>query len=156
MLRDDVRQLMEAYPRIYFACHTRHVRDPETDQELSAHQASILDHLDDVEPTNVGELALHMDVTPSTMSIAARRLVRQGYIRRQRDPADRRRVLLRLTEAGVRVKSQKSVLDPERVEALLDQLDPGERDDALRGLSLLAEAALRMGRAGDARRKEAS
>lgn len=156
MLRNDVSQLMEAYPRIYFACHTRHVRDPETDQELSAHQASILDHLDDVEPTNVGELALHMDVTPSTMSIAARRLVRQGYVRRERDPDDRRRVLLRLTDAGVRVKSEKSVLDPERVEALLDQLDPGEREDALRGLSLLAEAALRMGRSGDARRKEAS
>jgi len=156
MLRDDVRQLMEAYPRIYYACHTRHVRDPETDQELSAHQASILDHLDEVEPTNVGELALHMDVTPSTMSIAARRLVRQGYVRRERDPDDRRVVLLRLTDAGVRVKSEKSVLDPERVEALLDQLGPGERQDALRGLSLLAEAALRTGRSGDARKKEAS
>ena len=35
---------MSLYPRIYFACHTRHVRDPQTQRTLSRHQASVLDH----------------------------------------------------------------------------------------------------------------
>ena len=44
--------VLECYPQIYFACHRRHVRDSATRELLSAHQASILDHLDDVEPTS--------------------------------------------------------------------------------------------------------
>jgi hypothetical protein len=46
MQNDAVRQLMEFYPIIYFACHRRHVRDPKSKRVLSAHQGSILDHLD--------------------------------------------------------------------------------------------------------------
>ena len=62
MRRDAVRAVMENYPRIYFACHTRHVKDPKTRRQVSAHQASILDHLDETEPTALVELARHMDL----------------------------------------------------------------------------------------------
>src|SRR5687768_9728358 len=104
-LRKDVRTLLDAYPRIYFACHRRHVRDPQTHRLLSAHQASILDHLDTVDPTTLGVLAGHMGVTPATMSIAIDRLVRSGYVTRTRSAIDRRRAELRLTESGQRIKS---------------------------------------------------
>jgi DNA-binding MarR family transcriptional regulator len=133
--------LMRYYPRIYFACHTRHVRDPQTNRQLSRHQASVLDHLDEIEPTTLNELARHMGVTPGTMSLAIDRLERRGYVARLRDVADRRRVHVRLTSAGVRVRDASSVLDPERVEALVARLDDADRDVALRGLELLARAA---------------
>src|SRR5207247_1611868 len=107
----------------------------------SAHQASILDHLDEVEPTTLGDLAGHMGVTPGTMSVAVDRLVRQGYVARARDREDGRRVRLRLTGAGVRVRAAKSVLDPARVRAMLQRLPEGERAEAIRGLALLAGAA---------------
>src|SRR2546425_1403510 len=84
MTSDAARQLMELYPRIYFACHTRHVRDPRTRRLLSAHQASILDHLDEREPLTLVDLARHMGVTPSTMSLHVERLVRRGYVSRLR------------------------------------------------------------------------
>jgi len=141
---DDVRRLVVAYPRVFFACHTRHVRDSETGDLLSAHQASILDHLDNVELTGVLDLARHMGVTASTMSIAVDRLVRKGYVRRERDPNDGRRVNLRLTEAGVRIRSAKSVLDPQLVASLLSQLSSADRARALAGLELLAGAASSM------------
>jgi DNA-binding MarR family transcriptional regulator len=133
--------LMRYYPRIYFACHTRHVRDPQTNRQLSRHQASVLDHLDEIEPTTLNELARHMGVTPGTMSLAIDRLEHRGYVARLRDVADRRRVHVRLTSAGVRVRDASSVLDPERVEALVARLDDADRDVALRGLELLARAA---------------
>jgi DNA-binding MarR family transcriptional regulator len=82
-----------------------------------------------------------MGVTASTMSLAIERLVRQRYVLRARDPRDGRRVHLRLTEAGGRIKQASSVLDPARVRALLRHLSPAERADGLRGLSLLARAA---------------
>jgi DNA-binding MarR family transcriptional regulator len=142
--RDAARHVMALYPRIYFACHTRHVRDADSQRLLSRHQASILDHLDEIDPTTVNDLARHMGVTPATMSLAIDRLERQGYLVRARDAADRRRVHVRLTSAGVRVRDSASVLDPPRVEALIATLTDEEREIALRGLVLLAEAAARV------------
>lgn len=142
-MRDDadVRQVLRHYPRIFFACHTRHRHDPQTRKLLSQHQGSILDHLDDLEPTNLMDLARHMGVTPSTMSLSIERLVRRGYVLRRRDPRDRRRVHLLLSPAGVRIKQAQQVLEPPRVRGVLAMLSPAERREALRGLALLARAA---------------
>ena len=135
-----VRAVLDAYPRIYFACHRRHVHDPAGGL-LSTRQASILDHLDSVDPTSLNELAAHMGVTASTMSIAIDRLEEAGYVVRERESSDRRRLGLRLTEAGERVREANSVLDPELVSSMLEELSPSDRDDALRGIALLARAA---------------
>jgi DNA-binding MarR family transcriptional regulator len=136
-----VRRLLDSYPKIFFACHVRHVRDPETGKELSAHQASILDHLDDREPTSLMVLAQHMGVTASTMSLTVDRLVRSGHMVRERDTADGRRVCLRLTADGVRIKTMQKVLDPEYVGDLLSRMPAEEREAGLYGLELLARAA---------------
>ena len=138
---EAMTDVMTLYPRIYFACHTRHVRDPQSQRLLSRHQASILDHLDELEPTTVLDLAAHMGVTAATMSLAIDRLERKGYVVRLRDAKDRRRVHVRLTTAGVRIKEASSVLDPERVQRLVARLSDDDRTRAIEGLGLLASAA---------------
>jgi DNA-binding MarR family transcriptional regulator len=138
---EEVQQLLALYPRIFLACHTRHVRDRQSGRVISDHQASVLDHLDEVEPTGLLELAGHMGVTASTMSITVDRLVRGGYVVRERGAEDARRVCLRLTVLGARIKREKSVLDPDLVKALLRRLPPSQRREALHGLALLARAA---------------
>jgi DNA-binding MarR family transcriptional regulator len=140
-LSPDVAAVFRDYPRIYFACHRRHVRDPDTGVDVSARQASILDHLDAKSPTMLADLAKHLGVTPATMSIAVGRLVDQGYVTRVLDPVDRRKVQLRLTDAGMRITAANSVLEPSLVEDMLNQLSDDNRRDALRGLELLARAA---------------
>lgn len=140
--RAAVEAVFRDYPRIYFACHRRHTHDPATGALLSANQTSILDHLDALDATSLSVLADHMGVTASTMSIAVGRLVRQGYVTRVLDAADKRRIELRLTDAGIRVRGAHSVLDPTLVAELMAQLDDRERTDALRGLALLARAGL--------------
>jgi DNA-binding MarR family transcriptional regulator len=141
MIDHAARQLLEWYPRIFFACHMRHVRDPQTRRILSAHQASILDHLDEREPVTLLELARHMGVTPSTMSLHVERLVRRGYVLRERDSRDARRLRLRISASGARIREANSVLDPERVRAMLSRLSPEELAAGLRGLEVLASAA---------------
>lgn len=141
MRPDAVRQVMNLYPKIFFACHTRHVRDPKTQKLLSAHQASILDHLDLREPLPLMDLARHMGVTPSTMSLSIEKLVRRRYVLRSRDPKDGRRVALLLSPAGARIRSEKSVLEPGRVQGMLERLAPRDRSRAIEGLALLAQAA---------------
>ena len=141
MTAADVAAVLDSYPRIYFACHRRHVFDAEQKRLVSANQASILDHLDPVQSTVLSDLAKHMGVTASTMSLAVDRLERNGYVARERDAADRRRVRVRLTDAGARLRRANSVLDPTLVAEMLDQLSADERRVALRGLQALARAA---------------
>ncbi|MGA7237281.1 MAG: MarR family transcriptional regulator [Bryobacteraceae bacterium] len=152
MSRLEVDLVLRCYPQIYFACHRRHVRDEKTHNTISAHQASILDHLDDVEGTSMLDLARHMGVTASTISLTADRLERGGYVRRERSKQDARRVDLRLTPAGVRIKRQQKVLEPDLIAAMLGKLDEKRRKKALRGLELLAEAARELVESGDLQR----
>ena len=141
MSHDPVSQVLADYPKIYFACHTRHVRDPRTDEKISAHQASILDHLDEVEATRLTDLAEHISVTPGTMSVHVARLEAKGFLVRTRDLDDARCVRLRLSPAGRRIRTANSVLDPDRVREMLSCVGARDRTVALRGLGLLAAAA---------------
>jgi len=142
MRQSEVDTVLRCYcPQILFACHVRNVRDEQTQALLSRHQASVLDHLDDVEATSLLDLARHVGVTASTMSLTVDRLERGGYLQRERSTEDRRRVHLRLTPAGARIKDQQKVLGPELVAAMLQRLDDRKRRQALRGLELLAAAA---------------
>ena len=139
--KEIVDRVLELYPRIFHACHSRHIRDPKTRETISVHQARVLDHLDQSDPTSLMGLARHMGVSASTMSLTVDRLVRRGYVTRSREAADRRVVNLRLTGAGARLKDSQSVLDPKRVMAMILKVPPADRDAAVRGLALLAEAA---------------
>ena len=134
---------MNFYPKIYFACHTRHVRDPKTETVLTSNQASILDHLDLDEPMSLNALASHMGVKASTMSISVDRLVGFGYIFRERSEKDRRQILLRLTPSGLELSKAHSVLDAERVQGMLATLSSEDRELGIKGLELIAKAAER-------------
>lgn len=138
---DGVAEVLDLYPRIYFACHTRHARDPKTRRVATARQLDIIGHLDDATTVTLGELARHMGVTPATMSLAVDRLVRERWVIRAPSTVDRRRVELRLTAAGARLKRAQSVLDPERVRSVLARLTRDEREEAIHGLGLLARAS---------------
>jgi len=137
----DIETVLSALERIHHACRQRVVRDPEEGTRVSAHQANLLGYLDGGDPTMVTELAEHLGVTVSTMSLTLKRLERSGFVRRERDPADRRVTNVRLTEAGERVRDARSELDPERVAGILKRLDPVSRAQALRGIAVLAEGA---------------
>jgi DNA-binding MarR family transcriptional regulator len=86
------------------------------------------------------------------MSLAIDRLERGGYVTRERSRQDGRRVDLRLTSAGVGMKRQQKVLEPDLVAAMLQRLSAGRRREALHGLEMLAEAADEMVASGDLNR----
>ena len=139
-----MQRVLQSYPKIYLACHTRHLRDDETGKSLSPRLGSILDHLDTNPPLTLSSLAKHLDVTESTVSLQVDKLQRGGYVRRVPDTGDRRRVLVLLTPRGKRIKEQNSVLDADLVREMISLLRPRELETALSGLDLLAEAADRL------------
>lgn len=136
----DVEIVLQTLPRIHFACRTRVARVREG-LEVSEHQARILALLDPDDPAMVTELAEAMGVTASTMSLNLKRLEERGLIMRDRDPADRRVMNVRLSALGAEVSEGLSELDVGRVDAVLRSLSREERRDALRALVALADAA---------------
>src|SRR5688500_8365101 len=93
-------------------------------------------------------LAAHLGVAASTLSAAIARLERLGYITSSAPESDKRQRELRLTAKGAEAMASTSVLDVDRVRALLELLQPRERKAAVRGLALLAAAARKMRRSG--------
>ena len=141
MSDDDVYQVQRLYPQIYVACHTDHVRAASTKWRISSHDASILVHLDREFGLSPRALANHLGVAASTLSASIARLSEMGYLTITPNEADRRKRELRLTARGAEAISSTSVLNAERVRAMLNKLKPDERKTALRGLILLAQAA---------------
>lgn len=137
----DVEVVQRCYPQIYLACHKRHIRAASTTYSLSARDSSILAHLNQTIPLTPTELAAHLGVRGSTLSAAIHRLEQLGYLQRKKIPQDRRTVALTLTPQGTEAMADTSVLDSERVSAVLARLSRGERKRALEGLALLAKAS---------------
>lgn len=141
----DTELFLDAYLRVYETCRRRTSDDP-TVETVTERQGAILQHLDRFDPVMVGELAEHLGVTASTMSLNLGRLVRAGLVVRERDPDDRRVMNVLLTAEGERTRDAHAGLSAERVDRLLQSLGPVERRQAMAGLALLARAAETFGR----------
>jgi len=148
-----IEVVQRCYPQIYLACHVRHIRAASTAHHLSANDSSLLVHLHPVEPMTPTALAAHMGVGASTLSAAIRRLARLGYLHRGQSSHDRRAAALTLTAQGSKAMAATSVLDSERVGALLSELTVSERRRALDGLELLAKACRNLSRDLQAKRR---
>jgi DNA-binding MarR family transcriptional regulator len=139
-----VFEVQRLYPQLYLACHVDHVRATSTEFQLSSHDSSILAHLDISEATTPRALAAHLGVAASTLSAALTRLAKLGYLTNSAAPNDKRRRELRLTTRGAAAMASTSVLDAKRVRRMLASLGADEREEAVRGLALLARAARAM------------
>ncbi|HVV81847.1 MAG TPA: MarR family winged helix-turn-helix transcriptional regulator [Kofleriaceae bacterium] len=86
-----------------------------------------------------GDLAdlLHLD--PSTISSALLRLGRRGLLERRRDPSDRRRVVLRLTAAGLAIDRPITGTAEHAVERLTAEVPPARLAQLERTLTRLTE-----------------
>lgn len=141
--RTQVTEVLAAYPQIYLACHVRHPRRRNTETGVTSREIDVLSHLAG-SGIGLSPLARHLGVSLPTCSTLIDELVRRGLVTRVRQAGDRRRIALRLTNAGMKVVERDSVLDPARVAAMLEQLDADERARACAGLTLLADAARRL------------
>ena len=140
---DPVTEVQRLYPRIYLACHVHHVKARSNAHSLSARDSTILAHVEADQWTSPSRLAGHLGITPGTLSEATTKLEELGYLDINVDPNDERRRRLRLTSKGVEAMKGASVLDTERLSALMTRLSEDERQQVVDGLRLLADAATR-------------
>ncbi|MFO7894231.1 MAG: MarR family transcriptional regulator [Longimicrobiales bacterium] len=119
----------------------RRVRAADADSALSAARLSALSMLVFSGPRSVGELAAAEQVTAPTMSRLVTGLEREGYVSREPDSADGRRVRVVVTPAGVRALNEARQHRIERTASLLEGIGPARRE-VIQDAAEILEAAL--------------
>ncbi|MCH8621176.1 MarR family transcriptional regulator [Undibacterium sp. TS12] len=140
---DIIYRIQSAYPRIYHACHADHQPSPDKAVAISQRDATILAHLSTSRPMTQAQLARHLGITKSTMSEAIKYLSGLELIDAQLS-SDKRVRLLRLTAQGQDIMSRSSVLEADKLAALLAEMSAAEINKALAGLEILAQACFRL------------
>lgn len=92
-------------------------------------------------PSRMGELSTCVDVAPRTMTSTVAAMERDGLVRRQPDPDDRRATVVEITDEGLRSYDEGRRLQARAVADLFDVLDGGERETLREILSRLEAAA---------------
>ena len=115
------------------------------DLELPRHQLRALFVVAKHGPLPVGRLAGSVDASLASTSSLADRLVRAGYLQRESDPADRRRVLLAATPAGRELIERLEARFHARFERLVDAMTPDGRASLEAGLTDMIRAAEALG-----------
>ena len=110
---NDAREFGELFPAVYLRFHRRDGKR----RELSSASRSVLHHLTLTGPLTIGEMAKHFDRAQSVVSGIVEHLERDGLLERMRDPKDKRRSLVWLSDRGVGLlESEREVLSFEAVE----------------------------------------
>ncbi|MFG3207785.1 MarR family winged helix-turn-helix transcriptional regulator [Streptomyces sp. NPDC048192] len=106
----------------------RRLREAHTDHDLSPRQFELIGLLLDRGALAQGDLGRLMGIAPSILVTLLNPLEAAHLVQRQRDPADRRRHVVTLTDLGRERFHQASLAQYETEDALFAALTPAERD----------------------------
>ena len=106
---------------------------------VSVAQCVVLQTLRDG-PQDVSTLARELAVTKGAVTRLVDGLDAKGYVRRERDAEDRRRVFVALTEAGREEAVRLLNLTEGAVRGLLERVPAERHDDVMDAMRLLREA----------------
>lgn len=107
---------------------------------LPPHQGRALHVVCEEGSVRPARLAERLHVTPRSVTDVVDALVEAGYVRRDRDPADRRAQLVVPTEAGRAAEERSRVVRARVAEQFFAGLGPGERTQLSVLLSRLARS----------------
>ncbi|WP_129709646.1 MarR family winged helix-turn-helix transcriptional regulator [Priestia megaterium] len=130
-----VEELNSYWTSIYYHLHYTH-------QEKITHQTiRLLQHIDKSSSVGIKEIADYLHVSHNTASEHVKRNIDKGYVYKNRDIQDERKVILHLTEAGKDLLKRNSSLDEEKVSAILREMTASEKQLIQQAFQLLSERA---------------
>ncbi|MFS8603501.1 MULTISPECIES: MarR family winged helix-turn-helix transcriptional regulator [Priestia] len=130
-----VEELNSYWTSIYYHLHYTH-------QEKITHQTiRLLQHIDKSSSVGIKEIADYLHVSHNTASEHVKRNIDKGYVYKNRDIHDERKVILHLTEAGKDLLKRNSSLDEEKVSAILREMTASEKQLIQQAFQLLSERA---------------
>lgn len=138
MKSSDSERFEKLYRRVWGALNR-----PD-DPDLSQHERQVLHHLLPHDRVPLTWLAEHLGLPKSTMSVMIKSLAARGFVARDRDAGDERRLAITLTDRGRERVAHDTVLRPDDLATALAMLDPETAAALLHGMACLADAADRL------------
>jgi DNA-binding MarR family transcriptional regulator len=140
MAYGSVDEALASYKKVHRALLTS-TAGRWRDLDISMQQLRAIYLLRDEEIATVGRLAELFGISLPAASVLADRLVRAGYFERREDTADRRRVLLSLTRAGVQLVTDLREGSHTHLRRWMSRLSPEDLAALTRGWRALADVA---------------
>ncbi|NED47336.1 MarR family transcriptional regulator [Amycolatopsis sp. SID8362] len=113
--------------------------------ELTLPERSVLSRLDREGPATPGCLADLERVKPQAMGVTLAGLVERGLVERRKDDSDGRKVLMTVTEAGVKLLTdRRSETTRQMAAALAEQFTEAERRELITAIPLIERLADRL------------
>jgi DNA-binding MarR family transcriptional regulator len=114
----DVSEVAGAL-RVAVGLVVRKLRQATTAGELTLAESSALSRLERGGPATSSDLARLERISPQSMGVTVAALLDRGLIERSRDPEDGRRIVLSVTEPGLRTVHDKRGARTEQIAAAL-------------------------------------
>jgi DNA-binding MarR family transcriptional regulator len=131
-----VHELMEASARLG--------PEPWLELDLTMKQLKVLLVLSALGPSRPSVIAASIGASAANATGVLDRLVGQGYIERSPDAADRRALLIRLTDTGAKIVSELHMADQDRLRMPLVEMSDDDLRALHQGLSALVDATQRI------------
>ncbi|MDC3412456.1 MarR family winged helix-turn-helix transcriptional regulator [Aquibacillus sp. 3ASR75-11] len=129
----NVSEINYYWTEIYYHLHLPH-------KEKITHQViRILQHIEKNNGIGIGEVATYLNVSHNTASENVKRIIQKGYLQKQRDLSDERKVILCLTDTGKDVLYRNTSLDEEKLKKVLNQFSSKDRQMIEQGFRTLSE-----------------
>jgi DNA-binding MarR family transcriptional regulator len=119
-----------------------HANSTLREQGFTLARGKLLSILERNGPTRVNVLARKLEITPRSVTEAVDALERDGFVRRAADPADRRAVLVTLTDQGALVIHSAAQPRRDAMKRTFGALSPDQRVQLKELLGILRAATL--------------
>lgn len=147
---DTVRELLLLMPRLVGRAKRLPVPEQLRGLDLAPRHLSLLSYLLFDGPLTVSELAVRLELAPTTVSLIVGELSRKGVLARREDDTDRRRRIIDISPGSRRAISQWLTPGARAWHQALDPLTPAQRAMFVRTLrayeTAVTSAASRPGR----------
>jgi DNA-binding MarR family transcriptional regulator len=106
--------------------HAKALSMPGPESDMTRTQLTTLFRIGRDATTTMGTLADELDIAPGSLTGIVDRLIEKGFVRRDRDAADRRKVVVALSDQGLAAFSQFQLAEGRFTEKMFSLLTPEE------------------------------
>lgn len=130
-----IQQINRYFTDIYFNLHP-------TQEEVISHQSvRILQMVEKKRYVMIRDIAEQLSISHNTASEHVKKLVRNGWLYKERSREDQRKVYLHLTDIGLAILRRNTELDENKLQDALSKLSINEREKVVEAFRLLSEVS---------------
>lgn len=106
-------------------------------EDISVNEAHTVDAIGQYTSKNMSDVASRLEITVGTLTVSVNHLVKKGYVQRRKSEADKRMVMLSLTEKGRQLFKAHQRFHLELVKSLIVDLSEYEAEMFIEALNSL-------------------